>query len=336
MICRYINIKDDDFTRSFEQLKGLLYPEEMKTWKGKTGNDIDGERALTLLVAANNGTTEACAVLYRSDADDAAQTLLIGNYEADSDEAAAALLAEAEVYARAHSYKRILGPMNGSTWGTYRFRKGNTTDLFFSEYYNPPRYPEQWKQAGFSETQHYISTIDQSLHCDSPEVLALEARLETAGLHIRTLTENDFNAESLAKLYTFCTSAFSDNVLFAPITSEVFLMRYAHIGKYIAPGSSAIIEDAQGEIQGLLLAYPDHFCKTEKRFIIKTVARHPKATFKGLGTLLGNLGTRYAKQHGYTSVIHAYMHSGNASVNLSGKFSGELLREYALFEKTMQ
>jgi hypothetical protein len=335
MICRYINTHEKEYSKLFNSLKGLFYPEEMKEWFGKMGNDIDSDLELSLLVAENNGVTEARAILYKCNADDALDTLLIGNYEADTNEAASALLAEAEVYGRAHNFKRILGPMNGSTWGTYRFRKGNTTDLFFSEYYHPPQYPEQWKQAGFTETQHYISTIDKSLHCDTPEILILEANLHTAGLHIRTLTENDFNLNSLRKLYTFCTTAFADNVFYAPISADVFAMRYAHIAKYITPGSSAIIEDTQGEIQGLLLAYPDHFCKTEKRFIIKTVARHPKATFKGLGTLLGNLGTRYAKQHGYTSVIHAYMHSGNASVNLSGKFSGELLREYVLLEKIL-
>ncbi|MCA6362960.1 MAG: hypothetical protein IM638_07970 [Bacteroidetes bacterium] len=335
MNLRYITQQENEFDAAFGELNGTLYPDEMKPWRRKTGTDIDGDRAIFMLVAEQNGTKEAVAVLYRSDADDADDALFIGNYEADTDEAATALLAEAEAFARAQNFKRILGPMNGSTWGTYRFRKGNSNDLFFSEHYHPPQYPEQWKKAGFTETQHYISTIDKSLHCDSPEILALEAKLPAAGLHIRTLTENDFDAGSLRKLYTFCTTAFANNVLYAPIRAEVFMMRYAHISKYIAPESSAVIEDAQGEIQGLLLAYPDHFCKTEKRFIIKTVARHPQCTFKGIGTLLGNLGTRYAKQHGYTSVIHAYMHSGNASVNLSGKFSGELLREYVLFEKTL-
>jgi GNAT superfamily N-acetyltransferase len=335
MNLRYIPQQENEFDAAWGELKGTLYPDEMKQWRRKTGNDIDGDRAIYMLVAEQNGVKEAVAVLYRSDADDAVNTLLIGNYEADTDEAATALLAEAEAFARKHNFKHLLGPMNGSTWGTYRFRKGNLNDVFFSEHYHPPHYLKQWEKAGFTETQQYISTIDYTLLCDTPEILALEAKLPAAGLFVRALSENDFNANNLRKLYTFCITAFADNVLYASITSEVFLMRYAPIGKYLAPGSSAIIEDEKGEIHGLLLAYPDHFCTTEKRFIIKTVARHPQATFKGIGTLLGNLGTRYAKQHGYTSVIHAYMHSGNASVNLSGKFSGELLREYVLLEKML-
>ncbi|MCU0433012.1 MAG: hypothetical protein MUC87_06125 [Bacteroidia bacterium] len=333
MNCLLIKPGDEGFEKTFQGMKFSLYPAALLPLRVAQNDTLDEDRLLTAMVATENDQTLARAALYRSDADDAPHTLIIGNYEADSDGAAALVLAEAEKYARENNFNRLLGPMNGSTWSTYRFRTDSSADVFFSEHWHPAAYLAQWKNAGFTTSQHYISTLDTTLLCDTPEILALEASLEHEGLRIRALDENDFQPHNLEKLFTFCTTAFSDNVFYAPISRPAFEARYSKTAAYLAPGSSAVIEDSGGHIHGLLLAYPDHFCKTEKRFIIKTVARHPKATFKGLGTLLANLGTRYAHTQGYTSVIHAYMHTGNASIKISGKFSAAPLREYVLLEK---
>ncbi|MGL5891954.1 MAG: hypothetical protein ACRC3B_18830, partial [Bacteroidia bacterium] len=218
---------------------------------------------------------------------------------------------------------------------TYRFRTDNSTDLFFSEHWHPQTYLLQWQNAGFIAAEKYISTVDRKLICDSPELLLLENSLPEKGLTLRALTAEDFAADKINKLYSFCVEAFSENVLYAPISADEFRLRYEKTANYITPGSSAVIESADGMIHALIFAFPDHFCKTEKRFIFKTLARNPKSTHKGLATLLSNNLTRYAKQNGYTAIIHAYMHVNNKSVKLSEKFSGEPLREYVLLEKIL-
>lgn len=333
MNCIQTSPGNSDFEALYNGLKFSAYPETLKPLRAAQNDYIDRNRLITVLIAVFSNEPLARIALYKSDADDAPQTLILGNYESENDEAAAFILSEAENFARQHGFKKLIGPMNGSSWATYRFRTDNSSDLFFSEHWHPHSYLCQWQNAGFTTAEKYISTIDRKLTCDSPELLLLESRLLEKGLTIRALTADDFTAEKMDKLYAFSIDAFSENVLYAPITADEFRMRYEKTANYISPGSSVVIESADGMIHALMFAFPDHFCKTEKRFVLKTLARNPKSIYRGLATLLGNNLTRYARQNGYTSVIHAYMHVNNKSVSLSEKFSGEPLREYVLLEK---
>lgn len=333
MKCIYVFPDDPNFSALYNGLKFSAYPEAMKPLRAAQNDYLDSSRLITVLIAAYNNEPLARVAIYKSDADDAPQTLILGNYEAENDKAAACVLSEAENFAQQNGFKKIIGPMNGSSWATYRFRTDNSTDLFFSEHWHPHSYLLQWQNAGFSVAEKYISTIDRKLICDSPELLLLESQLAQKGLTIRALTTEDFTGEKINKLYLFSTEAFSDNVLYAPISADEFRMRYEKTANYISPGSSVVIESADGMIHALMFAFPDHFCTSEKRFILKTLARNPKSIYRGLATLLGNNLTRYAKQNGYTAVIHAYMHVNNKSVRLSEKFSGEPFREYVLLEK---
>jgi hypothetical protein len=333
MNCIQLSPGNSRFEALYNGLKFSAYPEALKPLRTAQNDYLDSSRLITVLIAAYNNEPLARIALYKSDADDAQQTLILGNYESENDEAAAFILSEAENFARQHGFKKLIGPMNGSSWATYRFRTDNSSDLFFSEHWHPHSYLLQWLNAGFTTAEKYISTIDRKLTCDSPELLLLESRLLEKGLTIRALTADDFTAEKMDKLYAFSIDAFSENVLYAPITADEFRMRYEKTANYISPGSSVVIESADGMIHALMFAFPDHFCKNEKRFVLKTLARNPKSIYRGLATLLGNNLTRYARQNGYTSVIHAYMHVNNKSVSLSEKFSGEPLREYVLLEK---
>ncbi|MGL5889742.1 MAG: hypothetical protein ACRC3B_07650, partial [Bacteroidia bacterium] len=116
MNCIHTSPGNSDFEALYNGLKFAAYPEALKPLRAAQNDYIDSSRLITVFIAESNNEPLARIALYKSDADDAPQTLILGNYEAENDEAAAFILAEAENYAQLHKYKKIIGPMNGSSW----------------------------------------------------------------------------------------------------------------------------------------------------------------------------------------------------------------------------
>ncbi|GAB4143473.1 MAG: hypothetical protein Fur0041_18540 [Bacteroidia bacterium] len=263
------------------------------------------------------------------------KVLLAGNFECVSnDKISAALLHEAMRIAKNEGAAYLIGPMNGSTWDTYRFTIGTRNDLFFSENLHHTYYTALWENAGFTELERYISTVDRYMRCDAPAVIEREKELIAQGVVFRNIRLDDYENE-LKKLFPFCLRVFSSNKFYSPVSEEHFLEKYVSVKNYITEKGVVIAENNRNEIVGFMFGFHDHFSSAERRFIIKTVARDPAPEYKGMGNILGNMGTRYALINGYDACIHAFMHMDNRSVHLSDKYSGRPLREYVLLKKEL-
>ena len=91
----------------------------------------------------------------------------------------------------------------------------------------------------------------------------------------------------------------------------------------------------EGEMAGYCFAIPDRPNPQLKQFVVKTLAVDPKWRTLGLGSwLVGNVHSR-AHTAGWTGGgIHALMWTGSHSRQISAH-AGEIIREYALFEKDL-
>ena len=85
-----------------------------------------------------------------------------------------------------------------------------------------------------------------------------------------------------------------------------------------------------------LLCYPDVFCKTEKRLIVKTMAKDPGCKTRGIIDMMIQMMQVKATEKGYSKLIHAFIHQQNKSRQISGRYDGVLFREYALMIKEQQ
>jgi hypothetical protein len=299
----------------------------------QAGDAVNHQYAAAGIAVLHHGKPAGRLVLYASTKMEiqGKKVLVAGNYECIDDQTASLkLLHAAAEMARMERYGALIGPMNGTTWDTYRFCTNPEAGNFFSEMVHKAWYPKQWQLAGFEVLADYVSMIDKSINHDSAAVLRAEKSFLDKGVKFRTLDIANYEQE-LQKLFSLCEKAFAANLLYTPVTWETFRDKYMAVKSYIVPEMVFIAEDAAGKIIAFAFNFPDHLNPDLKRIILKTLARDPDKAYRGLGDVLGNMSQRYAKTHGFNAIIHALMFAGNFSLKLSKKYRGEAFKNYQLY-----
>jgi L-amino acid N-acyltransferase YncA len=301
----------------------------------KTPDLIPTDFLRTCFLVRDDGNVVARAALYDNPLlqYDGRHVFTIGNYECvGREEHASELLAHVTAVVKNWGGTYLIGPMNGSTWESYRFLTDHDNPLFFTEPYHHLYYNEQFKAAGFEPIAHYYSNIDHSLEFDNPAILAREQELKAQGVKIRPIDLSDFEAE-ISRVYDFNLLAFKTNFLYTPISREAFLNKYLQTKAYINPDLTLLAEDPAGNLLSYFFCIPDFYNTNNKSLIVKTLARHPAPEWRGLGHVVGNAIYRKAVELGYTSAIHAFIHEQGTSTKLSTNFSGTHYRSYVLYGK---
>jgi len=258
------------------------------------------------------------------------QAICIGSYECVDDESVAKILLQhAKDICRDRGYSIAIGPMNGSTWNSYRFRM-NSTIPFFLEPNQSVGYNAQFEKNEFETIATYVSNTDEELNFDKAKLLKFQEHFELKGAKIRNFNldrlEDEF--EKMAKL---CNRAFQDNFLFTPIDTKRFIEKYKALSTLLNPELVWMVENEQGELDAFLFAIEDFLDKKNKTLIIKTMAVKPKSSFVGIATFLARKTIQIADGMGYTKIIHALIHKGLKSENASDKFSQEIRNTYKLY-----
>ncbi len=261
------------------------------------------------------------------------KVITVGNYECIDDPLVAAqLLSEATTIAVSLGAKIILGPMNGSTWDSYRFSTSHDTPNFFLEPYHHLYYNEHFTNNGFSLLARYFSSKDSKMSYDAPPVLEREQHFLNQNVTFRSIDLSNFDAE-LERLYAFNAVAFQTNHLYTAIEKSVFIEKYAATKRIINPDFVRLAEDNDDNLLGYFFCVQDLYNQKEKSLILKTIARHPDKKWAGMGHVIGNQIYRKAAEQGFQSIIHAFMFDDGYSTTISKNFSGERFKNYHLYGK---
>jgi len=266
---------------------------------------------------------------------------LIGHFESLDAHAGIALLDFTARELARRAVQRILGPMNGNTWASYRLAlaaqpcdpQGNPP-FFLGEPRNPFEYPAQFIKAGFAECAWYESrsyAISPGELVDDP---SSPASIVQRGLVIETLDPSRFE-ETLIEVYGLSLEAFADNAYYAPIGAQEFMAAYQPLRPLFDPRLVLLVRDADGALVSFLLTYPDPLWMPQGkpvRAVIKTIATASRLRGVGIARYLLMLIRARAAALGFSEVIHALMHVENTSMRLSGEQLSVLFRRYALFE----
>lgn len=317
----------------FESLTERLYSATVLKLKSLEG--INHRLLKSAFVLLQDATPVARCCLYKNPTlrYQGKKAYCLGNFESINDSNCSAelfrLVAEE---AKADGAEYIIGPMNGSTWDTYRLGTTANQDNFFLEPYYPEYYPKLFTAAGFEPIAHYLSNKDEAKDLHDERIRELEKRFVEKGMVFRNIDLENYEAE-LEKLYAFCMEAFRNNFLFTPLSKEAFTGKYLKLKPYIDPQYVIIAEDAERNMVGFIFCLENFYDTAQKGMIIKTIAKHPSVRYGGMGNVLASKFKQRALENGYRYIIHAFMIESNASKNLSQHFSGCVWKEYDLYGK---
>lgn len=290
---------------------------------------------LHLAVGANGVGCEARCSLWWTDTppyDD--QTVgLVGHYAAVTASAGQRVLERACRRLSDEGCTCAVGPMDGTTWYTYRFvtTRGDRPP-FVLEPWHPAGYPDHFRNVGFRALAHYVSSVGADL--DTGSEVTPPDRPPIDDVQVRSLDPDRFEAE-LRHLYPLITTCFAENFLYSPISEADFVDQYQQYRPYVQPDLVRLVEQGQGEerrVVGFAFLVPD-VLQAERgnaidTVVLKTMAVHPDLAGQGLGRWLTSRIHRRAQNRGFRRVVHALMHEDNISRNLG---HGSPFRRYTLY-----
>ncbi len=333
-----IELLHPPFAPEFEALIPVLYAGNALQMKQSQPYASDFLVA-GFLLRDTNGHLLGRAALYHNPALflDGRKVITIGAYECVDNPVASRTLFEA-AYAYVHTHfpdNAIVGPMDGSSWQTYRYvTEGYELGPFLFEPFALPYYPKQWQQAGFAPLMEYVSNLAHFDESHRGDAASIQAEFEKRGLVFRNLDAENPEAE-LRRMAKFNGIAFQSAFLFSAISDAEFVEKNRKMMDFLDPNLVHVVQDGD-DICGMILAYPDKLDTRGKTAVVKTLARLPGARYRGLGDVLCVKIVHALLDHGYDKMIHALMRADNASIASSSRFWGEPYKRYVLFSRIDQ
>jgi L-amino acid N-acyltransferase YncA len=264
--------------------------------------------------------------------DGSVRTGLIGHYATRSVREGRNILEQACTALRDAGCDTAIGPMDGSTWKSYRLVSDAGTEApFFLEPRNPPDWNLHFLESGFETLATYHSSLSLNPSPD-PRVPDVRERLSKNGITTRTANPAKLEVE-LSALFEVALESFSENFLYTPITEEAFLQLYQPLLSQLPPQFTRIAEH-DGRAIGFAFAVPDMLRPQQDTLILKTVGVRKGRMYAGLGRVLGDELHDLARAAGMPRVIHALMYDANVSANSSARTSATI-RRYALYARKL-
>jgi hypothetical protein len=250
-------------------------------------------------------------------------TLLVGNFECVDD---------GDVFdALFHTWlkqgcKKIIGPINGSTWDEYRTEVWTSGfERFISEPLQKKYYPSLWTRK-MTVDARYLSTLQENPKPYAEEKIE-KIKQQHQDISFRNIKIDDYENE-LKLLYRFCVDAFADNYLYTPISEQEFISKYLRIKPILREEwiKLAIRDDE-------LIAFNFSYLSGDY-VVMKTVACKRGRANMGLSYILGNEIIHQVNRNQLSGIIHAYILDTNVSKNLSDKYGTKTIRQYHLYSYT--
>jgi len=236
----------------------------------------------------------------------------------------------------------IIGPLNGTTWNTYRYvtEKGNGR-RFLLEPWNEDYYVSLFEEIGFKHLAEYISTVMEGMNSEGRKNLNKKMeRLKKFDYYRDIRIESAEGKDLLTVLndvYNLTVESFKNNFLYSELEREIFLKMYMSYEDKIVKKFFKMLY-LKDELIGYVFGIPDYtelgYKGKIETMILKTIAVSPVYNGKGMGYILIDSLVEETEKEGYENVIYALMHESNISKNI-GLQLGHMLRRYTLFIKEL-
>lgn len=197
----------------------------------------------------------------------------IGFLDADHLSVAEALIQEAYDWLKNQGIHHIYGPINGSTWYSYRFSTDPLPQPRLKALAPPyaPLLTEAFLNCHFSVNSSYHTT---AFHGSYVPVATrwLQRSYDKAinsGWCFESISNEQYR-DLLPRFYQIALECFKNAPLFEPIAAEEFYHLYQPLQQLALEPFSVVMRDTDGAVQGFILAFA-----LERILIIKSVAVMP-------------------------------------------------------------
>ncbi len=249
------------------------------------------------------------------------RTAAIGTGAFGGTASGAAYLQEACAALRGEGFEAVVGPMDGSTWGTYRLQTwSDGSPEFLMEPKGGPDDLVAYEQAGFEIAELHVSATAE------PGPRGFADRV--SGVSVESWNGKDSEA-LLSGAHALVMEGFRSTPFFTPVPEAMFLERYGPLLAHADPRFILRALDQDGTLRGLTLAFPDPMRRGA--IVLKTYV----GTVPGAGRAMADRIHALAGELGFREVVHALMRSGIASEAQSRKFGGTVFRRYALMGRLL-
>ncbi len=249
-------------------------------------------------------------------------TAALGKFTCVTREAGVEVLSQALSFIRKQQVHRVIGPMDGDTWHSYRFvTQSDDSPVFLMEPSNKPHALEAFQTVGFSEISRYFSAR-----------VPLSKTAQTAPSATSDFTVEAWdgqNPEALfSQVYKLSSRAFSNNAFYKPISQDAFLEMYLPMVPMLKRELIFFARRPDNTLVGFLFGTPNYAeGPTPSSVILKSYA----SLSKGAGQHLAFAFHHAAQTAGYETAIHALIHDDNLSAQRSAAEGANIFRRYGLF-----
>jgi GNAT superfamily N-acetyltransferase len=263
----------------------------------------------------------------------------IGFFEASDFHAAKFLIDTATAWLKDHGVSKIYGPINFTTWFSYRFQMApeigqavSTDDLKIPQFHfepaHPPEYPIWFQEYGFRVAETYHSDGLEGIYGIIDDTRKDYERSISSGYSFRTWNAQTLMEKEVPILYQLSVFGFKNNFLFESIPFELFRDLYVPLlDSKVDLKLSYFALDSNGKEVGFFFNFID-----QQYFIMKTVAVLPEFRGRGLSNAMLHLAASEASRRGIDRVMAALVRDGNQSESYSRKQKLLWKKKYALFQ----
>lgn len=309
------------------------------------------ETDVPMFFAYENNSPVACCTAQLQTGNPAVGT--IGDFVAlNNREAATAVLRAAAEHLKGQKVDRVLGPLNGDTWHSYRLNTGPYEAApFIKEPWNPAYYPSLWLNADFIVAETYDSYLVENPAVAANDQEKFYRRCIRNGYRFESIHAGNYE-RMLPEIYRMSCSIFTENKLYTEILEAEFIAMYSPAKALLGNGLSWIGYAPDGAAAGYIFTFPDYadavrsmngsngfmarlrFLRNKKRATrtcIKTLGSIPEKRGSGLTAALTYLSYKNSVDLGFGATLMCLMHSSNDSRRFGGH-ADRPFRSYALYE----
>ena len=289
----------------------------------------EGHRWQLFLARRGEEAVACCAAVINPDLEHEGQPVgTIGHFDAlDDPEAIAAILAAARAWLHEQGREEVWGPFDFSIYHPYRFMvRGFEREPFFGEPYNPPYYPERWRENGFVDHAQWFSwdLVEPHLKALHQMSFALRSDALTGGGYVyRHFDVGEGFERDLRLVYDILMPSFAPNVAATGLSFEAFVDAYGAMRAFVNPSLMSLVQDPAGQVVGLGFLFPDPAAAF--REIAGQVARLPEVP----ALLAASPPSRLVfhtmavlKEHRQKGLVEAYLNQSMANAFAAGITSG--------------